>query len=716
MLKRINKIVALVLIGTSIGTITPIDIFTQKASALDIAQSNLNSIDDSESDMAMNNQINQVTMASSTQEQQLINAAILAAQNAGNSGQLYAMNSIIALNISGGTQQVTLSSSPIGTLSYKLTDAKAKEIKDLIVSKINSAEGQKLTQTLMQLITNPSYAAYRNDAIIVLGVMAQLEITVAKAEAGDAVAEAQLIAEIKTLASLVPMYQYTGVNTSGISSQGFTAGGLIGLMTTPSETYNASVRNATYNVSDIVPSLTLSSGGTFKNNINLGDSKNKVICDGLNISVLDSNNKELYCINNPVYTMFKVSGGGTASKDLNVISFPTEVVSFTGGNTKVALTSEGIEETSILSLSLSVTTASAVSVKSYDYATTIDENEKKMIDSMIDGLNIATSISSFIKSQIKSDTFVMIPNLNSSINGLADKINNTISSVTNGLNNLSDSMNDLTDSLNDKNDDVNDAWDKVFDRFDNSEGWGTRDGYRYYYDKDGVSLKGVQKIKGKTYYFNRVDGAMETGWQIVDGKKCCFDKKKGYELFNQWVQDNGDRYFLGEDGAVKKMEWINTAGKMYYVKADGKMTKDWLKIDDYWYFFNADGSLATSTWKWKDDNWYYLKNNGQAATGWIQLDDKWYYFKDPTGVWQTGWFRADGNWYCTNEDGSMKTGWANSSDGWCYLDDVSGKMKKNEWVTVNDQKYYFNINGIMVTGSRYISGTKYVFNSDGSLS
>ena len=47
---------------------------------------------------------------------------------------------------------------------------------------------------------------------------------------------------------------------------------------------------------------------------------------------------------------------------------------------------------------------------------------------------------------------------------------------------------------------------------------------------------------------------------------------------------------------------------------------------------------------------------------------------------------------------------------------LTGKMKKNEWVTVDGKSYYFNINGIMVTGSRYIDGTKYVFNSDGSLS
>ena len=223
----------------------------------------------------------------------------------------------------------------------------------------------------------------------------------------------------------------------------------------------------------------------------------------------------------------------------------------------------------------------------------------------------------------------LISEIKDKFQNLGGKITDLVGEVTGSINDLSDSLDDLTDRLNDKNDDVDDAWDKVFDRFDNDKGWGKKDGYTYYYDKDGVSLKGAQKINGKTYYFNRIDGAMETGWQIVDGKKCYFDKAKRYQLFTQWVQDNEDRYFLGEDGAVKKMQWVNDGGISYYLKADGKMTKDWFKIEDYWYYFNKDGKMATSTWKWSDGKWYYLKDNGQVANDWLQLGTNWYYFKDP---------------------------------------------------------------------------------------
>lgn len=236
---------------------------------------------------------------------------------------------------------------------------------------------------------------------------------------------------------------------------------------------------------------------------------------------------------------------------------------------------------------------------------------------------------------------------------ITSKVSNTIDNITNGIDRLSDSLDDFVDSIKDKSDDVDNAWDKVLDRFDNDEGWKTHDDYKYYYDKNGVSLKGVHKIDDKTYYFNRIDGAMETGWQIVDGKKCYFDKKKGYELFNQWVKDEDDWYYVGEDGAVKKMEWINYDGKYYYLKADGKMTKDWFKVDEYWYYFNEDGSMVTSTWKQSNGKWYYLKDNGEAANDWLNLGSKWYYFKYPSGEMQKGWFRANGNWYYANEDGSI---------------------------------------------------------------
>src|SRR5471030_137026 len=690
MIRRINKIVALILIWTSFAIVAPIDIFNISAKA---------AVNDS-SEITLDSQGNNVTLAIAEGEDALetVESTMIPSKL-----NLVYSNVVTSATVSQfekcGSISYTLDDTAAGTIAKTLTDNMPQIIAGVTAVETGGSHlialGQSMgSQELIQKGTKLKSSA--------IGVLTQLQSMASLSEEG-------LIEAVKTEAKDIPVYKYTVINGGSSVAQGFAVGGTLGLALNPVDTYNATEKTASYSSLALVPALPLSGSSTYNKTIDLSASGTNVICDGLDVNIIDNNNNKVYAINNPVYNMFK----GSTSKDiLNVINF-SGVANLKGFTSNIDLSSQGIS-TSVLGLSL---TTNDSTEKNYEYALPVGDYEKTLLDSAIDNMNLST-IGTTIQGMIKSGTYTMIPNLNSEIANIIDKsgIGNAISGVTDGLNNVSDSLNDLTDSLNDKSDDVDNAWDKVFDRFDNGEGWGKKDGYIYYYDKDGVSLKGVQKINGKTYYFNRIDGAMEKEWQIVDGKRCYFDKKRGYQLFNQWVQDNDDFYFLDEKGEAKKMKWVNDGGKSYYLKADGKMTRDWLKIEDYWYYFNKDGSMATSTWKWSDGNWYYLKDNGEAANNWLQLGDKWYCFKDPSGSLQTGWFRANGSWYCANEDGSMKTGWADSADGLCYLDDDNGTMKKNEWVTVDGKQYYFNINGIMVTGSRYIDGTKYTFNSDGSLS
>jgi glucan-binding YG repeat protein len=688
MIRKINKIMALVLIATSLTTIAPGGIFGIDARAA-VSED-------------IGGQSNNVTLAGPDMTAMVPdgNTLIAMAESTTINPQLEG-GAKLMFNAQGATSIV---SEECGKLSYVLSDSLVEQI------------SAQVLPALTEPITNAVVAQAK---VATGGTIPEATLKYVLEPIVEANLKTALPGAIKTRFANIPVYQYTGKDASGtIKAQAFVIKGLVGSIVNTAvgngayvvNTYIAKAKNATYSSTALVPSLNLADGSTYNKAIDLSNGA-KVIGDGMSINVVDSSNDKVYVINNPVYNMLKAQKGASISKDLNVIDF-SGVTNLKGSLS----TSLDVDGTSFSILSLALTTKDSTS-KDYQYALPVGDYEKVLLDGIIDSYNLST-IGNTIKGMIKTGTYTMIPNINSEIGNLIDKsgVGNAISGVTDGLNNVSDSLNDLTDSLDDKSDDVDDAWDKVFDRFDNSEGWGKRDGYIYYYDKDGVSLKGVQKIKGKTYYFNRIDGAMETGWQIVDGKRCYFDKKKGYELFNQWIQDNEDKYFVGEDGPVKKMQWVNDGGKSYYLKADGKMTKDWLKIEDYWYYFNKDGSMATSAWKWSSGKWYYLKDSGQAANDWTQIGDKWFCFEDPSGEMQTGWFRANGSWYCTNDDGSMKTGWAYSSDGWSYLDEVSGKMKKNEWVTVDGKSYYFNINGIMVTGSRYINGTKYVFNSDGSLS
>lgn len=708
MIRRINKVVALILISTSICAVMPVSsVFNEKVSA---------AVND-ESEINIDNQVNNVTLSGTADiiaavpdGDTLVTLAETSANKALEQGVttiFTAQGAVSNENEQCGTLSYTLSDDTVNTISESVLS----QIKDSVTSAVAAQMAAKLgmSQTTIEGIISSTVESNLSDA---------------------------LPSAIKSRFESIPVYQYTGENSSGtIVAQAFVVKGLVGSIVNSVgksvtgesgaycvNTYNAYVRNAEYNNSlAVLPALTFSptTGTTlYKNAIDLSDAQ--VICDGMSINVIDSSNEKIYVVNNPVYNMLKMQQGeeSTINKDVNVIDF-SGVTDLEG-----SLSSElEVDGTSFSILSLAFTNSkSTISSKNYEYNMVVGSYEKSLLEEQIANLNLPVTTTAAVNSMIKTDSYVMIPNLEATLGDIIDSViessgvDDIVTEITDSMDDLSDSIDDLSDSIDDANDDVDDAWDDVFDRFDNDEGWAKRDGYRYYYDEDGVSLKGVQKIKGKTYYFNRIDGAMETGWQIVDGKKCYFDEKKGYEVFNQWIEDDGDKYYVGEDGTVKKMEWINTGGKTYYTKSDGKMAKDWFKVDDSWYYFNEDGVMATSTWKMNGDKWQYLENNGQSAVGWLQLGDKWYYFKDPSAELQTGWFRADGSWYYANSDGTMKTGWAESSDGWCYLDEATGKMKKNEWVTVDGNTYYFNVNGIMVTGSRYINGQKYVFNSDGTLS
>lgn len=699
MIRKINKVMALILIAATVSTIAPVGSIKAQAAVDDNSKINISQ------------QTNNVTL-DSIDPTAMIGAMI---PDGNTAISLADQNLDAGVNMVFHAQDGTISSvtnAQCGKLSYTISDTMANGISTQVLAAFKA----QITQQIM-------------DGLAAEGITT-IPDTVISPMVENKIKDALTPSAIKSSFQNIPVYQYTGKDASGnVKEQAFVIRGLVGVIVNSAmsqgyitDTYNAKVRNAAYSGVSPVPSLAFNpSTGTTAYNaaINLGSGA-QVIGDGMSINVVDSINNKVYVINNPVYNMMKAQAGkaGDIDKQLNIIDFSG--VSNLKGSLSSPMDVSGTDF-SILSLSLTANDGTLTNNKNYQYALVVGDYEKNLLDSKISAMGFPTSTATMIENMIESNRYLMIPNVSSeagsAIDNVIDKsgIGKNINNITDGMNNLSDALNDLTDALKKKNDDVDDAWDKVFDRFDNSQGWGKRDGYTYYYDKDGVSKKGVQTINGKTYYFNRIDGAMETGWQIVDGKRCYFDKNKGYEVNNQWVQDGDDWYFVGDDGVVKKMQWANAGGKNYYLKADGKMTKGWLKIDDYWYCFNKDGSMVTATWEWSDGKWYYLKDNGQAAVGWLQLGEDYYYFKDPTGQLQTGWFRADGNWYCSNDDGSMKTGWVSSKDSWCYLDDNTGKMKKNEWVTIDGKSYYFNIDGAMVTGSKYIDGTKYVFNSDGTL-
>lgn len=58
--------------------------------------------------------------------------------------------------------------------------------------------------------------------------------------------------------------------------------------------------------------------------------------------------------------------------------------------------------------------------------------------------------------------------------------------------------------------------------------------------------------------------------------------------------------------------------------------------------------------------------------------------------------------------------WMQDSVGWFYQND-DGSYVKNDWLTLNEEKYHFDSNGYMQTGLIEVNGIKYYLYTDGRL-
>ena len=222
---------------------------------------------------------------------------------------------------------------------------------------------------------------------------------------------------------------------------------------------------------------------------------------------------------------------------------------------------------------------------------------------------------------------------------------------------------------------------------DNTTGWVTKDGKKYYVNEDGTNKTGWFLLDGNYYYFD-ANGVMQTGWQKIGGK---------------W-------YYLNADGTMKT-GWLKDGSKWYYFNANGSMKTGWLKDGMKWYYFNADGSMKTG-WLKDGTKWYYFDENGTMQTGWLKKGSSWYYF-NADGVMQTGWVKDGNSWYYMNAEGVMQTGWVKVEKRWYYFNE-SGKMVTG-WLKTSNVWYYFEDNGALVSGWQKINGRWYFFYSSGQM-
>ena len=185
-------------------------------------------------------------------------------------------------------------------------------------------------------------------------------------------------------------------------------------------------------------------------------------------------------------------------------------------------------------------------------------------------------------------------------------------------------------------------------------GW-QKVGDKWYYIRENgqYACNTFLTIQGKTYRFNN-DCTMHTGWFQFEDNWLFFDRLSGEKLSNCWLNDNGNWYYLDEQG-IMITGWKKYGNEWYYLSDSGAMVKDWKQIDGVWYFFKSNGAMAAKEWcrgYWLDANgaWTYPYKASwyQNSKGWWYEDTSGWYAKSATYRIDGKDYNFDANGYCTN--------------------------------------------------------------------
>ena len=281
------------------------------------------------------------------------------------------------------------------------------------------------------------------------------------------------------------------------------------------------------------------------------------------------------------------------------------------------------------------------------------------------------------------------------------------------------------------------------------KGWNKEyDNWYYYGDNYGAIEKGLTTINNTQYYFEfsslvcqRVfayEGALYHS--NANGEVSVINTKgqtRWMHFDNSKYSDNNvySDYYYVENGVVVQNQFKIINGKKYYFYDNGIMAKGTFSVGDKYYLTKDSGSIVVNVKGWyqqKSDNVYsryYFDNNSDLVVNrFLKLGNKTYYLSSD-GRMLTGLFDVYGNYsdnvwtnkkYYADNNGVIynKKGWFNIGLSKYYQSDDL-YLLTNEWLNLDNNKYYFDYNGNLCVGVHkiYENGTPkvYYFDTNGIL-
>ena len=195
---------------------------------------------------------------------------------------------------------------------------------------------------------------------------------------------------------------------------------------------------------------------------------------------------------------------------------------------------------------------------------------------------------------------------------------------------------------------------------------------------------------------------------------------------NGFIKENGKWYFYVNN--VQKKGWIEYKGNKYYIINTYELPQNmWRKINGNLYYFNKDGIMIKDQKISIDGKEYQFNKNGHM----VDLDSskklnevsaeqqKLYDLGQQTLIEaaskkKNGVLYEAGKYY-RYQDGKKVRGWYKENGRWYYFLN-SFNRAENLWRKIDNNLYYFDQNGVMLTNTTAnIKGITYRFNKGGSL-
>lgn len=255
-------------------------------------------------------------------------------------------------------------------------------------------------------------------------------------------------------------------------------------------------------------------------------------------------------------------------------------------------------------------------------------------------------------------------------------------------------------------------------------GFTTIDGHKQYFDKNGMQVKDqfLKATDGKLYYLQAGNGnlAINRFASNSQGQWFYFDENgvavKGLQIIN------GNQKYFYDDGHQSKGQFITVDGHLVYTDvATGNLVTGIQKINGVNYIFNNVGILLSNEYyQLPDGKWSYADAKGQVVVGFIKVDGKLKYF-DKNGEQVKGDVVVDPetglNYYFESVNGSaVNNDYYYYQDNWYYADNNYQIVKG--FIALNGQLQHFDENtGVQTKNDQAIifSGKVYRFDNNGHL-